>query len=164
MSPRATWDRRRRSLVRRQIFSDTWTVLSVRSNNKAPEVLTTPGASFLVAGEGFASELRSLAQRSEASSRTPDLRVMRKFQGLRKEPKQRIVTDLRDFRVEPDGVLCAEVKRRSTPGPVRVEQRRECRWASPWVLGLALNRAWTAPRTDLPPAPLCAVPLLCARV
>jgi hypothetical protein len=36
--------------VRRQNFSDDWIVLSVRPNDKAPEVLKTPGASFLGSG------------------------------------------------------------------------------------------------------------------
>jgi hypothetical protein len=44
--------RRKTRRVRRQIFSDIWTVPSVRPNDKAPEVLTTPGASFLGSGGG----------------------------------------------------------------------------------------------------------------
>ena len=37
-----------------QIFSGTWTVPSVRPNDEAPEVLTTPGASFLGSGGRYA--------------------------------------------------------------------------------------------------------------
>jgi hypothetical protein len=62
---------------------------------KRPESSRLRALRFLVAGEGFASELRSPEQRSEASSRTPDLRVMRKFPGFQKSSKHCRVTDLR---------------------------------------------------------------------
>jgi hypothetical protein len=38
--------------------ADACAAYLVALKNKAPEVLKTPGASFLVAGEGFASSLR----------------------------------------------------------------------------------------------------------
>jgi hypothetical protein len=41
------------------MFSVTWTVLSVTPNDKAPEVLTTPGASFLGSGGGIRGEQRT---------------------------------------------------------------------------------------------------------
>ena len=49
-------------------------------NHKAPEVLTTPGASFLGSGGGIREQPSAAkASRRRASLATPDLRVMRKF-------------------------------------------------------------------------------------
>jgi hypothetical protein len=77
---------------------------------RAPEVLTTPGASFLGSGGGIRGRA-SLAKRlrSEAAPRTPDLRVMRKFQRFRKEPK---LAELQVYGIEalgPDGSSWCEV-------------------------------------------------------
>jgi hypothetical protein len=45
--------------VRRQIISGTWLVLSRRPNDKAPEVLKTPGASFLGSGGALRHSLHA---------------------------------------------------------------------------------------------------------
>ncbi len=63
--------------VRRQNFSDDWIVLSVRPNDKAPEVPATPGASFLGSGGGIREQpAAAKASRRPASLATPDLRVV----------------------------------------------------------------------------------------
>jgi hypothetical protein len=104
---------------------------------------TTSRMLSVVAGEGFAGELRSPAQRSEASSRTPDLRVMRKFQRFPKIYKHRRVTDLRCLGIGSRWVPLVQSDLSVTPPPMgAVGTARvravDCYWAA-LVVGAAVE-------------------------
>ncbi len=114
------------------VLSDTWSFRSGRPNAEAPEVLTTPGASFLGSGGGIREQPSAAkASRRVASLATPDLRVMRKFQRFRKLMKLHRVRDLRHLGIGAGwGYLCRSDPR-VTPPPIALRSQNAPRSSSP---------------------------------